>query len=69
MKNSNYNVVKLLHGALDDLWRIEKHYLKDAKGARCGCPKLLKRLQGRLRESAEALKKELMAHAKADKLS
>lgn len=33
MKNINYNLLKLLHSKLDNAWRIEKHYLKDAEEA------------------------------------
>lgn len=69
MKNRNYNLLKLLHGALDGLWRIERHYLKDVRGAKCSCPKLLKDLRGQLSRQVELLRKELMAHAKKDELS
>lgn len=69
MKNTNYNVLKLLHGTLDDLWRIEKHYLKDAKGGKCGCVKLMKRMRQELAGQAEDLRSELSAHMKANKLS
>ncbi len=69
MKNFNYNVLKLLHNQLDDLWRIERHYLKDAKGCKCGCSKLLKSMQGQLKKNVEALKRELAAHHKANKLT
>ncbi len=69
MKNTNYNVLKLLHGTLDNLWRIEKHYLKDAKGGTCNCGKLLKQMQKDLTKQADALRAELSAHMKADRLS
>jgi len=69
MKNVNYNVLKLLHNQLDDLWRIERHYLKDAKGARCNCPKLLKTMQKEMKRNIEMLKKELVAHHKKNKLA
>lgn len=69
MKNVNYNVLKLLHNQLDDLWRIEKHYLKDAQGSRCQCAKLLKSMQAGLKKNIAALRKELGAHHKKDKLA
>ncbi len=69
MKNVNYNVLKLLHNQLDDLWRIERHYLKDAKGCRCSCAKLLKGMQRQLKGNVEALKKELAAHQRVNKLA
>lgn len=69
MKNINYNVLKLLHNQLDDLWRIERHYLKDANGCKCGCFKLLKGMQSQLKKNIEALKKELGMHHKMNKLA
>jgi len=69
MKNINYNVLKLLHNQLDDLWRIERHYLKDAKGTRCSCSKLLQSMQKDMKRNIEALKKELVKHHKMNKLT
>lgn len=69
MKNVNYNVLKLLHNQLDDLWRIERHYQKDAKGCRCGCAQLLKSMRSQLKKNVESLKKELAAHHKMNKLA
>lgn len=69
MKNINYNVLKLLHNQLDDLWRIEKHYLKDAKGAKCGCLKILSSLRSDFKKNIEALKKELAKHHKKNRLA
>jgi hypothetical protein len=69
MKNANYNVLKLLHLTLDNLWRIEKHYLKDARGAKCDCGRMLKTMHGDLKRHAEALKKELARHHKKDGLA
>lgn len=69
MKNVNYNVLKVLHTELDNLWRIEKHYLKDAKKCRCGCSKLLKEIQKDAKRHIDMLRKELGAHHKADKLA
>ncbi|MBI4138806.1 hypothetical protein HY479_01510 [Candidatus Uhrbacteria bacterium] len=69
MKNTNYNVLKLLHNQLDDLWRIEKHYLKDAKKSKCGCPGILKTMRADLKKNVEMLKKELGTHHKMDKLA
>ncbi len=69
MKNTNYNVLKLLHSTLDNLWRIEKHYLADATGAPCQCPELLKEMQSDLKKQSQMLTDELAAHQKADGLS
>ena len=35
MENINYDLVKLLHSTLDIIWRLEKHYIKDAEDAKC----------------------------------
>lgn len=62
MKNQDYNVLKLLHETLDNVWRIEKHYLADAQGSGCDCPKLLRQMQAELQKHADALKAELARH-------
>ncbi|MBU0540635.1 hypothetical protein KKF59_01375 [Patescibacteria group bacterium] len=69
MKNVNYNVIKLLHNQLDDLWRIEKHYQKDAKKSKCGCTKLLAAMRADMKKNITLLKAELAAHYKTDKLA
>lgn len=69
MKNVNYNIIKLLHNQLDDLWRIEKHYAKDAKGTKCSCGKLLKEMQTQMKKNIDDLKAELAEHQKMNKLS
>ena len=68
MKNTNYNVLKLLHETLDNLWRIEKHYLNDAKSCSCECGKLMKTMQKDLAKHADMLKKELASHQESDQL-
>lgn len=45
MKNFNYNLLKLLHGQLDNVWRIEKHYLQDANDLSCDCKKVLEEIK------------------------
>lgn len=45
MKNYNYNLVKLLHICLDNVWRIEKHYAGDAKSRKCQCSKILAQIK------------------------
>lgn len=68
MKNTNYNVLKLLHIELDNLWRIERYYLKDSKLAKCKCPKLLAMMRRDYKKHIQALKKELGLHWKMSKL-
>ncbi|MBI2099497.1 hypothetical protein HYT45_03765 [Candidatus Uhrbacteria bacterium] len=68
MKNVNYNLIKMLHAALDDAWRVEKHYLRDARGAKCKeCEALMKKLWKNAQEAAGNLQKEMSRHMKASK--
>ncbi len=63
MRNENYNLVKLLHNALDDEWRLRKHYLKDAKKCRCKiCQALLAKIQKQMTTNIAALQKEVHRH-------
>ncbi|MBN1325409.1 hypothetical protein JW977_00295 [Candidatus Falkowbacteria bacterium] len=65
MKNINYNLIKMLHTKLDDLWRIEKYYLRDAQKAKSkSCVKMFKVMQGDLKKHIEMLTKELERHIK-----
>ncbi len=68
MKNYNYNLVKLLHCSLDDLWRLEKFYLKDAKAC-AGCSRALAALYRDMKRHVAALSKELATHSKAGTLN
>jgi len=69
MKNTNYNVLKLLHNQLDDLWRIERFYLKDAENLDCACAKIFEEMRGQMQENIEKLKAELDRHQTADQLA
>jgi hypothetical protein len=69
MKNTNYNLLKLLHLALDNVWRIEKHYLKDAKGKCSRCLDLLEKIKTDTQKHIELLKEELSKHLEKDNLS
>ena len=63
MKNFNYNLVKMLHAKLDDLWRIEKFYLRDAKKSKSkSCEKLFKEMQKDLKKEVSLLKAEIARH-------
>ena len=35
MKNVNYDLLKMLHSKLDNVWRLEKFYVRDAKKEKC----------------------------------
>jgi IS5 family transposase len=68
MKNANYNLVKMLLTKLDDSWRVERHYAKDA--AEMGCAECQKILEGILaddRRHIEDLRQELAKHIKGKK--
>jgi len=65
MKNANYNLVKLLLNKLDDTWRVEKHYSKDAKSMSCkDCQAILGKILDADRRHVEMLRKELSKHIK-----
>jgi rubrerythrin len=68
MKNGNYNLVKLLLNKLDDTWRVEKHYAKDAKAMSCkDCQAILKRILDADKRHVNMLRKELSKHIKGKK--
>ena len=63
MRNVNYNLLKLLHGALDDQWRIERHYLKDAKKNKCkNCVALLTKMDKQFKANIGAIQAEMGRH-------
>ncbi|OGY42359.1 MAG: hypothetical protein A2Y82_04305 [Candidatus Buchananbacteria bacterium RBG_13_36_9] len=63
MKNINYNLVKMLHSKLDDLWRIEKFYLRDAKKTKSkNCEKLFAEMQKDLKKEIKLLQQEIARH-------
>lgn len=61
MKNLHYDLLKLLHSKLDDVWRIEKHYLRDAKDCE-RCEALFKKMLDEWSRHAEELEAELAKH-------
>lgn len=68
MRNANYNLVKLLLNKLDDSWRVEKHYEKDAREMSCkDCQKILKRILDVDKRHIEMLRRELAKHIKTKK--
>lgn len=65
MKNANYNLVKMLLAKLDDTWRLERHYAKDAEDLGCkGCQSILEKILEADAEHAEMLRRELSRHMK-----
>jgi len=69
MQNVNYNLLKMLHNTLDDIWRLEKYYVRDAKKAKCHSQAALKEMLKNEKKHAEALKKEIAARVKAGKFN
>ncbi len=65
MKNINYNLIKMLHTKLDDLWRIENYYLRDAqKSKSTSCVKMFKVMQKDLKKHIDLLTAEIGRHMK-----
>ena len=63
MRNFNYNLIKMLHGKLDDLWRIEKFYLRDAKASKSkSCEKMLEVMHQDIKKHIAMLQKEIGRH-------
>ncbi|MBD3359945.1 MAG: hypothetical protein GF365_04540 [Candidatus Buchananbacteria bacterium] len=68
MKNANYNLIKMLHNSLDDLWRLENFYIKDAKKIKCkGCQGVYEQMRVDLKKHINLLQDELAEHIKKDK--
>lgn len=68
MKNANYNLIKVLLSELDDAWRIEKHYLEDAKKFGCNdCEKILKEIHENTEKHIKMLRDEIARHSEEGK--
>lgn len=60
MKNINYDLLKMLHSKLDNVWRIEKHYLKDAEETKCQhCIETWKKILEDEKKHVEMLKNKI----------
>ena len=62
MKNYNYNLVKLLHSALDTVWRIENHYDGDSADLPCECNDILKKIKEDNEMHIKMLLEEIKKH-------
>lgn len=68
MTNANYNLLKLMHNTLDDLWRLEKYYIKDAEEEGCDkCKEMLESIRADIAKHVGMLKEELANHVKEGK--
>jgi hypothetical protein len=65
MKNINYDLLKLLHSTLDDIWRLEKYYIKDAKKVKCHSRPALEKMLETKQKDAQMLLKEIEMRMKA----
>lgn len=59
MKNINYDLVKLLHTTLDTVWRLENHYIKDAREAHCHSVSALEKILEDEKKHTEMLREEV----------
>ncbi len=60
MKNVNYNLVKLLLSKMDNAWRLENYYIKDAMEAGCHSREVLKEILQDEKRHIDMLRKEIM---------
>lgn len=66
MKNINYDLLKLLHSTLDNIWRLEHHYVKDAEDAKCHSVSAMKKILANEKENAKMLREEIKMRMDAD---
>ncbi|MEX1064274.1 MAG: hypothetical protein WD898_01675 [Candidatus Paceibacterota bacterium] len=65
MKNINYDLLKLLHSKLDNVWRLEKHYVDDAKEAKCHSVPALEQILEDEKRHVEMLREEIKMRMEA----
>ncbi|KKP97897.1 MAG: hypothetical protein US71_C0008G0012 [Parcubacteria group bacterium GW2011_GWD2_38_12] len=65
MKNHNYDLTKMFFAALDDSWRLEKYYIKDAESC-SHCAEVFKKMKEDIDGHIEMLRGEIIKHAKED---
>jgi hypothetical protein len=59
MQNINYDLLKLLHLTLDNVWRLEKYYVNDAQAAQCHSLEFLKQMLEAEKQHAAQLQSEI----------
>lgn len=68
MENYNYNLIKILLGKLDDVWRIKRYYLKDTEEVDCNkCKEILNQIVKSEEKQIKLLQEELAEHIKEEK--
>ena len=66
MKNINYDLLKLLHSKLDNVWRLEKYYVDDAKEAKCHSTSALEKILEDEKKHVEMLREEIKMRMDAE---
>lgn len=66
MKDVNYDLIELLHTKLDTVAKLEKHFIEDAKVAKCHSEPALKKILQDEKEHVKALSEEIRMRVKAD---
>lgn len=66
MENINYDLTKLLHTTLDTVWRLENHYLADAKKANCKSVSVLEQILADEKKHAEMISQAIKERANAE---
>lgn len=69
MQNINYDLVKLMHAHMDTVWRLEKHYLNDAKEAKCHSVAALTKILEAEKAHIEMLRDEIRMRMEAGKFN
>ncbi|MFH1047137.1 MAG: hypothetical protein V1738_02440 [Patescibacteria group bacterium] len=59
MRNVNYNLVKMLLSKMDNAWRLENYYVRDAEAEDCHSLTVLKEILEDEKRHIELLRKEL----------
>jgi len=59
MQNVNYNLVKMLLSKMDNAWRLENYYVKDAESEDCHSLDALKEILADEKKHIELLRKEV----------
>ena len=56
MKNINYDILKMLHSKLDNVWRLENYYVADAEKAKCHSVPALKQILEEEKKQSKRIK-------------
>ncbi|MBI4993768.1 hypothetical protein HZC33_02320 [Candidatus Wolfebacteria bacterium] len=63
MTNNNYDLVKMLFAVLDDAYRIDKYYLKDAEICP-HCKEIFEKMKKDIESHSQMLQLEISRHVK-----